>query len=159
MRASVLSKTETSRLIDSLHSNWPIHSIPKIKTLKVYEADKGKYVLRAENFIAVRVGEIILPFVGSMELLQHFPFVTVDMRAVKFVCNGANIMRPGITAFQFFRKDCVVVTKDESHLKALSVGIALESSDDAASKDRGCVIWNIHYVGDRLWEAFKEIKN
>ncbi len=106
-----------------------------------------------------RVGDDIVPFLGKEELLRHFPFVTVDMRAVRFVCNGANIMRPGITAFQSFKKGSVVVVKDESHLKSLSVGIAVENSDDAASKDRGCVINNIHYVSDRLWEAYKEIKN
>ncbi|MGA7899236.1 MAG: PUA domain-containing protein [Nitrososphaeraceae archaeon] len=159
MRVNVLSKTETSRIIDSLRTNWPFDSIPKIKTLKVYEAEKNKFLLKAENFVAVRVDEDLIPFVGNEDLLRHFPFVTVDMKAVKFVCNGANIMRPGITTFQFFKKNSIVVIKDESHLKALSVGIALESSEDAAPKNRGCVICNIHYVGDKLWEVYKEIKD
>ena len=159
MKVSVLSKTETSRIIDSLRTNWPFNSIPKIKTLKVYEAEKNKFLLKAENFVAVRVDEHLVPFVGSEDLLRHFPFVTVDMKAVKFVCNGANIMRPGITTFQFFQKDSIVVIKDESHFKALSVGIALESSADATPKNRGCIICNIHYVGDRVWEVYKEIRD
>jgi predicted RNA-binding protein (TIGR00451 family) len=159
LRVSVLSKTETSRLIELMHINWPSESIPKIKTLKVYEADQNKFLLKSDDFVAARVGKDIVPFLGKEELLRRFPYVIVDMRAVRFVCNGANIMRPGITSFQSFKKGSVVVVKDESHLKSLSVGIAVENSDDAASKDRGCVINNIHYVSDRLWEAYKEIKN
>src|SRR5262249_38058559 len=136
-----------------------IEIVPKIKTLKVYEAGKNKHLFKAENFIAVRVGQNFVPFLGNDELLQHFPFITVDMRAVKFVCNGANIMRPGITTFQFFSKDSIVVIKDENHLKPLSVGIAVQHSDDAVSKNHGCVILNLHYVGDSLWEVYKEIKD
>ncbi|HEY7570880.1 MAG TPA: PUA domain-containing protein [Nitrososphaeraceae archaeon] len=155
---NVLSKTETSKLINAIRSSWPSESIPKIKTLKVYDAGKNKYLLTAEKFVAVKVENTYVPFVGNIDLLQYFPFVTVDMRAVKFVCNGANIMRPGITTFQSFSKGSVVVIKDETHLKPLSAGIALQSSDEAAKMDKGCIINNIHYVGDSLWEIYKEIK-
>lgn len=158
MRVNVISKTETSKLVDVLRSSWPSESIPRIKTLKVYEAGKNKYLLTAEKFIAAKVENNYVPFVGDNDLLQHFPFITVDMKAVKFVCNGANIMRPGITTFQFFNQGSVVVIKDQTHLKPLSVGIALESSEEAAKKDKGCIINNIHYVGDSLWEIYKEIK-
>jgi PUA domain protein len=159
LRVNVLSKTETSKLINSLRGCWPLESIPKIKTLKVYDAGKKKYLLKAEKFVAAKVENDYVPFVGNDELLKNFPFVTVDMKAVKFVCNGANIMRPGITTFQSFTQGSVVVIKDEIHLKPLSVGIAFESSDDAAEKTKGCIINNIHHVGDSLWEIYKEIKD
>lgn len=158
MRVNVLSKTETSKIIDSLRSSWPLGSIPKIKTLKVYEAEKNKSLLKAEKFVAAKVENDYVPFIGNDDLLQFFPSITVDMKAVKFVCNGANIMRPGITTFQFFNQGSVVVIKDEIHLKSLSVGIAFESSNDAAEKTKGCIINNIHHVGDSLWEIYKQIK-
>ena len=37
-----------------------------------------------------------LPFLSETETLEKFPSVTVDMGAVKFMCKGANLMRPGI---------------------------------------------------------------
>jgi PUA domain protein len=36
------------------------------------------------------------------------------MGAVKFVCNGAKIMRPGITKFDTFKKDDIVIVKDQA---------------------------------------------
>ena len=53
---------------------------------------------------AVKIGEDILPFLGDVPILEKFPYVIVDMGAIKFVCKGANIMRPGITKFSDFEK-------------------------------------------------------
>ena len=65
MRVNVISKTETSKLIDVLRSSWPSESIPRIKTLKVYEAGKNKYLLTAEKFIAAKVENNYVPVVGD----------------------------------------------------------------------------------------------
>ena len=56
----------------------------------------------------------------SIQYKCHVNYVTVHMKAVKFVCNGANIMRPGNTTFQFFEKDSIVVIKDADTGKTLS---------------------------------------
>jgi PUA domain protein len=79
------------------------------------------------------------------------------MGAVKFVCNGAKVMRPGITKFDHFTKGDIVIVKDQIHAKPLSVGIAMEDSDAAITKTKGYVIDNLHYVSDKFWEAYKEI--
>ena len=36
---------------------------------------------------------------GETEVLEKFPYVMVDMGAVKFMCKGANVMRPGIKKY------------------------------------------------------------
>jgi malignant T-cell-amplified sequence len=89
--------------------------------------------------------------------LEYFPTVNVDMGAVKFVCNGANIMRPGITSFDIFKKDDIVTVKDQAHAKILAVGIAVEDSQVAVTRSKGCIINNLHYISDKVWEAYKEI--
>ena len=79
------------------------------------------------------------------------------MGAVKFVGNGAKIMRPGITKFDSFKKDDIVIVKDQTYGKSLAVGIALDDSEIATSKSKGYVIDNLHYISDKFWEVHKEI--
>jgi PUA domain protein len=100
---------------------------------------------------------IILPFLGNSDFIKQFPYVHVDMGAVKFVCNGAKIMRPGITKFATFKKDDIVIVKDQTYEKNLAVGIAFDDSEIAASKSKGYVIDNLHYISDKFWQVRKEI--
>jgi PUA domain protein len=158
LNISVRSKRDTSDLLEVIHSKWPNHVVPKIKTFKAYEVEQGRFILESEDMLAVQVDEkIILPFLGLPRILEHFPAVYVDMGAVKFVCNGAKVMRPGITKFDHFTKGDIVIVKDQIHAKPLSVGIAMEDSDAAITKTKGYVIDNLHYVSDKFWEAYKEI--
>jgi malignant T-cell-amplified sequence len=158
LNISVRSKRDTSDLLEVIHSKWPNHVVPKIKTFKAYEVEQGRFILESEDMLAVQVDEkIILPFLGLPRILEYFPAIYVDMGAVKFVCNGAKVMRPGITKFDHFTKGDIVIVKDQIHAKPLSVGIAMEDSDAAITKTKGYVIDNLHYVSDKFWEAYKEI--
>ena len=79
-------------------------------------------------------------------------FVVVDMGAIKFVTNGADVMAPGIVDVD---KDITegdqVWICDETHHKPLAIGIALVDGEEMISKSQGKVINTIHYVGDELW--------
>jgi PUA domain protein len=133
-------------------------TLPKIKSFTAYEVEADKYILKSQNFTAVQINQnIILPFLGSSDFIKQFPCVHVDMGAVKFVCNGARIMRPGITKFDTFKKDDIVIVKDQNYEKSLAAGIALDDSEVAASKSKGYVIDNLHYISDKFWEVHKEI--
>lgn len=111
-----------------------------------------------EKVIGVQIGEQILPFVGaSQDILNQFPSVTVDMGAVKFVCNGAKVMRPGITKFDSFKRGDIVLVKDQVHGKVLASGIALEDSEAAMAMQKGYVLENRHYISDEMWEGFKQV--
>jgi len=158
LKTFVLSKSETNELLDKLRSAWPHDAIPKVKSIKVYEVEEGRRLLVADDTVAVQMRDSIVPFLGSNpEVLQRFPFVTVDMGAVKFVCNGAKVMRPGIIDFGSFKKGDIVMIKDQIHGKALAVGVALENSEAAKAMTKGYVIENLHYISDKMWEAYKEI--
>ena len=158
LKTFVLSKSETNELLDKLRSAWPHDAIPKVKSIKVYEVEEGRRLLVADDTVAVQMRDSIVPFLGSNpEVLQRFPFVTVDMGAVKFVCNGAKVMRPGIVDFGSFKKGDIVMIKDQIHGKALAVGVALENSEAAKAMTKGYVIENLHYISDKMWEAYKEI--
>jgi len=79
--------------------------------------------------------------------------VVVDMGAVKFVCNGADIMRPGVREIDDgIAEGMLVQVIDEKNRKPLAVGKALFSSEGMKARAQGKVIKNLHYVGDKLWQ-------
>lgn len=86
----------------------------------------------------------------------QIPKVTVDMGAVKYVVNGADIMRPGITHVDDqVTANGIVAIVDERHGKPLAVGISQLSASDLRTVTGGKVIKSIHHVNDHLWEFGK----
>ena len=83
----------------------------------------------------------------------------VDMGAVKFMCNGANVMRPGITSYSQFEKESMVCIIEESQHKFLAIGKSCVSSSDMESMSKGEIVKNMHYISDKYWEAGKIIKD
>ncbi|SEW12859.1 RNA-binding protein [Natrinema salifodinae] len=78
--------------------------------------------------------------------------VTVDAGAVSFVSDGADVMRPGITAAtDDIEPDDLVVIAEESHGKVLAVGRARVPGDEMGG-DEGKVVDSLHHVGDDLYE-------
>ena len=98
-----------------------------------------------------------MPFLSETEFLEKFPNVMVDMGAVKFMCKGANVMRPGIKKFTEFEKGNVVCIIEESQHKFLAVGKAMVSSSELETMDKGEVVRNMHYISDKFWEIGKTI--
>lgn len=99
----------------------------------------------------------LIPFITALQLCNDdLPRVVVDMGAVPFIVNGADVMAPGIVRIEgkFDAGDIVVIT-DEKHGKAFAVGLALVSSEEVKNMKRGKAIRNIHHVGDKMWKFLK----
>jgi len=115
---------------------------------------EGNTVLIINNEI---LGLIIndRPFLTLKGLLKYAPekkYVTVDKGAVKFVCNGADIMAPGVTdADSSVKKNELVWVRDETHKKPLAVGVALMSAKEMINKKEGKAVLSVHYIGDKIW--------
>ncbi len=78
--------------------------------------------------------------------------ITVDMGAVPFVVNGADIMRPGIIdVTSDVKAGFPAVAVDESHGKPLAVVIPLYDAAGILALEKGKAAKSIHYVGDELW--------
>lgn len=101
-----------------------------------------------------RVGGVLFPTLKSPSL-ERLPAVVVDMGAVPYVCNGADVMAPGIVEVRGdFQKGSLVIVKDVEHGKSLAIGKAKISSKEMTTSKKGKVIKNLHYVGDKLWRAY-----
>jgi len=130
---------------------------PKIKNLKVHEISDDAQIITGKGIKILKVEDDYLPFLSEIETLKRFPNVTVDMGAVKFMCKGANLMRPGIKNFSEFEKDKLVCIVEESQQKFLAVGKSVVSSEELEKMDKGEVLKNLHYISDKFWETGKTI--
>ena len=157
MKSNLISKSETSKILEQINSQWKIE-LPKQKNIKTHDVNEKGLIITGNGITAVKIGEVILPFLDDIPILEKFPYVTVDMGAVKFVCKGANIMRPGITKFSDFESGEIVCIVEESQNKFLAVGKAEMSSKELEDTKNGEVIKNMHYISDVFWESKKEIK-
>jgi len=151
-----MSKTETSGILNQISKKWN-RDLPKIKNIKVHYVDDNAQILVGANFKILRLEDEFIPFLSESELLESFPNVTVDMGAVKFMCNGANVMRPGIKNHTVFSKDEIVCIVEESQHKFLAVGKSLIDSSEMEQMTKGEVLKNLHYISDKYWEISKTI--
>jgi len=157
LKSHNLSKSDISVILDKMTQQWHIE-IPKSKTLVLHEIDDDTNLITGDSITSIQIGESYLPFLSETVLLEKFPKATVDAGAIKFVCNGANVMRPGIKKFTEFQKDDIICVVEEVHGKFLSVGKALVSSAEMSTITKGEVVKNLHYISDKYWEAAKLIK-
>ena len=156
MKSNLISKSETTALLKTVSERWGIE-LPKMKNVKVHQILDDAQIITGNGIKILKVDDDYLPFLSETEMLEKFPAVTVDMGAVKFMCKGANLMRPGIKEFTEFEKDKLVCIVEESQHKFLAVGKSVVSSTELETMDKGEVIKNIHYISDKFWETGKTI--
>ena len=156
MKSNLISKSETSSLLKTVSEIWGIE-FPKIKNLKVYQISDEAQIITGKGIKILKIDDDYLPFLSETDTLEKFPNVMVDMGAVKFMCKGANVMRPGIKKFTEFEKDKIVCIVEESQHKFLAVGKAMVSSLELENMEKGEVVKNLHYISDKFWETGKTI--
>ena len=107
----------------------------------------------------VKIGENIFPTLVFNEFLASSPKVVINMGAVPHVCNGANVMAPGIIRFEGeFREGDFVLVVDEKHGKPIAVGEIIYDTDTAKNVTHGIVVRNVHFVGDKIWNFIKKLE-
>ena len=158
MKSNLISKSESSEILKDISTRWKLE-LPKTKNLKVHNIVDDAQLITGEGFKALKVGDEYLPFLSETEILEKFPNVMVDMGAVRFMCKGANVMRPGIKNFSEFNKGDIVCIIEESQHKFLAIGKSIVSSSEMETMEKGEVLKNLHYISDKFWEAGKTISN
>ena len=156
MKSNLISKSETTALLKKISEEWGIE-FPKMKNVKVHQILNDAQIITGDGLKILKINDDYLPFLSETEILKKFPSVEVDMGAVKFMCKGANLMRPGIKKFSEFEKEKVVCIIEETHHKFLAVGKSIVSSKELETMEKGEVIQNMHYVSDKFWETGKTI--
>ncbi len=95
-------------------------------------------------------------FLSVRGLLKYRPprgYVTVDMGAVKFVHNGADVMAPGIVdADPALVEGDWCWIRDERNKQPLAIGRCLMPGAEMGPAKKGKAVRSVHVLGDRLWE-------
>ena len=156
MKTNLISKSETNQIIKLVSDQWK-RELPKIKNLKVHFIDNNSQLMVGDGIIILKIDDDYLPFLNQNNILEKFPNVMVDMGAVKFMCNGANVMRPGIKKYTEFVKGDIICVIEESQHKFLAVGKAITDSSELENISKGEIIKNLHYISDKYWEIAKTI--
>jgi PUA domain protein len=156
LKTNLISKSETATVLKIISEKWNM-VFPKIKNLKVHGISNDAQIIVGDGIKILKVNDEYIPFLSETQTLEKFPYVIVDMGAVKFMCKGANVMRPGIKKYSEFQKDSIICIVEESHHKFLAVGKTLVSSDEMSNIEKGEVIKNLHYISDKFWEIGKTL--
>jgi PUA domain protein len=91
---------------------------------------------------------------GAIELNPQRHLVSVDMGAVRFIRNGADVMSPGIVdADKSITPGDFVVVVDERHKKPLGIGTALITGIEMIQETKGKAVRIVHHVGDKIWHV------
>jgi len=126
----------SGKMIEIIETNQDIH---------LYLVDKEPFILEKDGILFPSLrGALSRPFSQKR--------ITVDMGAVSFVVNGADIMRPGVvdvTPDVTAGKPVQIV--DERHGKPLALGIALFDAEELLAQDKGKIARTWHHVGDDIW--------
>jgi len=126
--------------------------------IELIETDFGEVFLVNSKPVLFKIGENIYPTLLFEEFSTSAPKVVVDMGAIRHICNGANVMAPGIVRFEgSFRKGDLVFVVDEKYGKPIAIGEILYDDAEAVGVKKGIVVKNVHFVGDRIWGSMKEI--
>ena len=127
---------------------------PKIEVTQTPVAEV--YIIDGKPVLAKSDGTLF-PTLIFDELFSSLPKITVDMGAVPHVCNGADVMAPGVVQVEGeFEKDDFLLVVDKRYGKSLAIGVALFDSKTMKATKQGKTAKNVHYVGDRLWKLLKE---
>jgi len=161
MRRQFLREKEAAQLLDEFSQKLKIdiESLLDIKKprMEVAETSTAKvYYVNGEPVIA-EMKQNLIPTLLFDKALSRLPKITVNMGAVPHICNGADVLAPGIVKIDgMFAANDYTLVIDERHQKPLAVALALVDSQVASSLSRGKVAKNLHYVGDALWNQLKK---
>ena len=102
---------------------------------------------------------MVFPTLGTDDVTKFLPQVVVNMGAIPHVCNGADIMAPGVVAVKGNpKKDDFVLVIDEQHQKSLAIGMSLYDSEALRNVKHGKIVTNVHFVGDDLWRSLRKLQ-
>jgi len=154
-----LKSSETKQLLQELKQKFPrfMADLQSKQVVEEIDVENGKLFLVDNKPFAISTGSGLFPSLLNEELLKTLPSVIVDMGAIPHVCNGADIMRPGIREIHGeFAKGAVLLVKDIRFGKPIGICIAETSSESMKTMAKGKAAQNVHYVGDKFWQAMKK---
>jgi PUA domain protein len=159
MKKWVLSRRDSIEMIEKVEGSVGVKlGLGHSAQANCEEPADGVVFVNFDELTFVQSGDVILPFLGSKDALGLFPSATVDEGAIKFLLNGADVMRPGIRSFdQWGEAGKIVVVKEEKKGRAIAVARSTVPSSEVRTMSKGVCLTNLQHVGDRFWTLHKQV--
>ena len=153
-----LKSKDSKKIFIDLNSKFENQIFNPKSSFEIAELGDKKIVLVDNEPSLIYYGkQLFFTLLGLNKYSPQNFFVTVDMGAVKFVTNGADVMAPGIVdADENIQENDVVWICDETHKKPLAVGMALMPGEQMKNKKEGKSVKIFHHVGDELWNSLSK---
>ena len=153
-RRSKLRAKEAKEILAWMEEEWGVVLPPEPEVESGFLDGRRVFIMGGRLVGVEEEGGFLLTVHGILLLKPAKGWVTVDMGAVRFIANGADVMSPGrVGACDMIEKGDLVWVRDEKNLRPLSVGRALMSGSEMVASETGKAIRTLHYVGDDIWNA------
>jgi PUA-domain protein len=126
--------------------------------VEIAESPIGNIYLVNDKPLFFDIEKRVLPTLFFQSFVSRAPKIIVDMGAIPHVCNGADVMAPGIVRVEGeFEKVDLVIIVDEKHGKPLALGETVHDSITVRDAKQGAVVRNLHFVTDKIWNFAKTL--
>lgn len=152
-----IKKKEISKIIGRLKNDFgsSFFNFDSVVEIGIYKNTEFVFIDHKPYFMIYN-NRVVFTIIGLYKYKPNNKYVIVDMGAIKFVTNGADVMNPGIVDVdKDIQPDDIVWICDEKNKKPLAVGIALVTGEDMIKKEKGKAVTIFHYIGDDLWDFLK----
>ena len=132
---------------------------PKKSNVEIIQTEAGDTLYAINNVLKLFKSED--GYIPVLTLLLNkqvdLKTIVVDFGAIRYVANGADIMRPGITKIDpSIKKGDIVAIIEETKNRALAIGKAMFDAPEMEVKSSGKVVKNLHTIQDSIWEFEKQ---
>ncbi len=160
IRRRFIKEKEAKKLLLEFFKSAKIRSqSPPLKPpIELVRTNDEEIFFISRKPIFAKSNNMLFPTLKSHEFLSALPKAIVNMGAVPHVCNGADVMAPGIVRFEgTFNREDLVIVYDERHQQPITITTALYTAKEAKKLKHGKILKNIHYIGDKIWGLTQQL--
>ena len=151
-----LSKKDKKLLqakLSEIYGESIVDFIQKTANLEEARSDIGIILLKDNRIWFFSHNDILVPTIHCLrESSLKLPKVIVDVGAIRFITNGADVMAPGVVFFdENIHKGRIVSIHEEKAETIIAVGLSLMDTQEFDKTKKGKVVKMLHYLKDSIW--------
>ncbi len=155
-----LREKEARAIIEEIQktTHLPVNTASEQKVEVANIETETRLILINNKPAFLKTSKGILPTLTNTTTLQSTPTITVDAGAVPHICNGSDLMAPGIVKISGdFPAQSITAVAEQTYGKTIALVRTLIDAEKMRTTKRGKVAINLHYIGDRAWNAYKNL--
>lgn len=148
-------KRDLQTKVIELYGKKVLSSFQKSLILQSIKTEEGTFIVKDKKiWWFLHDGKYIPSIHFLRELNPGLHKIVVDVGAIRFITNGADVMAPGIVSFDDnITKGAYVIIHEERANAILGVGISLIDAEEFSKNKKGKVVKLIHHLKDKIWSA------